>query len=394
MDTDRSTDIVHVVEILEATAGGARTHVLQLLRGLNPKRFRVTLVASAERDPRFRDEINQLRASGVEVIEVPMVRRIAPFHDTTALAELCSVLRSIRCDVVHTHASKAGVLGRVAARLCGVRTVIHTPHTFYFQAKEGLVRRWYRAIERLLLRFTDRTVVLGESQRRLVRREFGLSRSRTALIENGVDSAFFSPRGLRSSMREQFGIPLDAPTVGTISRCVPQKGCDVMVRAMAKVTEHVPECYCLFVGEGPLRQETMDLAQRLGIAERFIWRDFSEDPREVYEAVDVFALASRYEGMPYVLLEAMVMGLPVVATAVTGNVDVVVDGETGFLVAPDRPDAFAQALLKLLRDAEKARAMGAAGRARVARRFTMSRFIRSMAALYSQSPVAAKSCGC
>ena len=382
MTRDTRKKPVHIAEILEATVGGTRTQMLQILNGLGGDQFRFTLVASAERDARFREDMKRLNASGVRVIEVPMVRRIAPLRDAAALLKLLCVLRSMRCDVVHTHASKAGVLGRIAARLCGVRRVIHTPHVFYFQGKKGLVRWCYRAIERLLLPLTHTMVVLAESQRTLVRAALGARGIRVATIENGVDSDFFFPRGLRRRMRERFGIPAEAPVVGAISRFVPQKGCDILVRAMARVVADVPECLCLFVGDGPLRRETEQLAQRLGVAERFVWRDFSADPREVYEAVDIFALSSRYEGMPYTLLEAMSMGLPVVATAVTGSRDVVADGVTGHLVPPEQPDEFAKALVRLLRDRETARRMGAAGRARVARRFIVSRFIRSMAALY------------
>ena len=107
---------IHVVQILEATDGGTRTHILQLLEGLDRKRFRQTLIASCARNPRFREDFARIRAAGAEIIEIPMRRSISPFRDTWALLRLWRALRKLDCDVVHTHASKAGILGRRAAR--------------------------------------------------------------------------------------------------------------------------------------------------------------------------------------------------------------------------------------------------------------------------------------
>jgi len=379
-----ATRRIHVVEVLEATMGGTRTHLLQLLEGMDRRRFRMTLVASAERDERFRGDMKRLENKGVRAIEIPMVRRIAPWRDLVALVRLCSLLRAIRPDVVHTHASKAGMLGRIAARLNGLRAILHTPHVYYFQGKRGVLRWIFRAIERRALPLTSRTILLCESQRDLAVKELRCDATRAVVIRNGVDAAHFSPRNRKREARERLGIPFEVPTVGTITRFAPQKGCDVFLKAMARVFEELPECHCVFVASGPLRSGIMRLAKRLGISGRITWRDFAADPREIYEALDLFVMSSRYAGMPYVLLEAMSMGLPAVATRVSGCADVVNPEGTGLLAEPDDPAGLARCILRLLREPERARRMGTEARKLVAREFSISRFLERTAELYCE----------
>jgi len=207
--------------------------------------------------------------------------------------------------------------------------------------------------------------------------------SRLVVIENGVDTSHFRPRKTRREAQDALGIRIGAPTFGTVTRLRPQKGCDVLLRAVARVFEEIPVCNCVFVGEGPLDARLRRLARRLGVAERMLWRDHTEDPREIYEALDLFVMSSRYEGMPYAMLEAMSMGLPVVATRVCGCQDVVKEGVTGLLVAPDRPDELAQEILRLLRDPERAQRMGAAAREAVERELPRARFLDRTADLYA-----------
>ena len=382
LEDSRLGDRLHIVAVLEATVGGTRTHVLHLLEGLDPQRFRRTLIASAERDAGFRREFRRLRESGINVIEVPMVRRIAPWRDLTALARLWLTLRRLDADIVHTHASKAGMMGRLAARLARSRHILHTPHAYFFQGKSGLSHWFFRTLERLALPLTDGTILLSESQRRLAVEELRAEPARLEVIENAVDTSHFAPRDGKSEARKALGLPPEAPVAGAIARLVPQKACDVFLEAMALVRKELPSCYCVLVGDGPLRDEVDRLADRLGLSDRLIRRDVAEDPRTIYEALDLFVLSSRYEGMPYVLLEAMSMGLPVVATNVTGSRDVVEDGVTGLLSPPDRPEELARRIVQMLRDPERARRMGQEGRRRVVEKFPLERFVERMTAIY------------
>ena len=377
---------LHVVEILEATAGGTRTHILQLLRGLKERGFQMTLLASTERNPSFSKDIERLRAVGIRVIEIPMARQVAPLRDLAALARLRHILRTLAPDIVHTHASKAGMLGRIAARLSGVRTIIHTPHVYYFQGKRGLARWFFRVLERMALPLAAKTVLLCESQRELARQELGTQPERVEVIENGVDTAHFSPRNRKRAAREALDIGTESIVVGTVTRFMPQKGCDIFLKAMARILEQRTECRGVVVGAGPLEADLRRLAQQLGIGSRIHWRKEDNNPREIYEALDVFALSSHYEGLPYALLEAMAMALPVVATRVTGCLDVIADGETGLLAPRGDPAALADRILQLLRDPQEAQRLGTNAREAVKRDLSIERFLDKTSRLYTDLP--------
>ena len=320
-----------------------------------------------------------------------MVRRIAPLSDSLALLRLHATLRSIRPDLVHTHASKAGVLGRVAARLAGVPAVLHTPHAYFFQGKRGAARRLFCGLERTMLPLTSATVALCESQRRLAVDELGAAPGSVEVVANGVDTSHFAARAGRSAARQALGLPEEAPVLGSIVRLSPQKGCDLFLQALARVAAKLPALRAVLVGDGPLRRRVQRLACRLGVAGRLIRLPHADDPRRIYEALDVFVLPSRYEGMPYVLLEAMAMGLPVAATDIPGIRDVVADGATGLLAAPGRPQELTQCILQLLRDPERARRMGSEGRQRVVQHFALRPFLERTAALYLRTAASAES---
>ena len=377
-------EVVSVVEITEAWECGVRTHLLQLARGLHGRGFAITLIASAGRGDRFRDDAARLKAQGIRVIELPMKRRIAPLADLAAFLRLRGIMKELRPDVVHTHASKAGALGRPAAWSCGVKAIIHTPHTFYFEGCKGISRWLFRAFERLLLRFPSRLVVLNEGQQALAENELGADEDRLARAWNGVDTEQFAPRRRRVAARRALGLPADAPIVGTITRFRRQKGCELFLRAAARVAAELPQTRFVIVGHGPLEDALRRLAGRLALSERIIWRKSVADPRDIYDVLDLFALSSRYEGMPYTLIEAMAMGLTVVAPRIPGCEEVLTEA-TGVLVPKENAEALADALIAFLKDPARARAAGQAARTRVIDRFNLRAALEQAAELYREA---------
>jgi len=372
-----------VVEITEAWECGVRTHLLQLAEGLHGRGFAITLIASAGRGDRFPDDAARLEARGVRVIESPMKRRIAPLADLAAFFRLRGILKKLRPDIVHTHASKAGALGRPAAWSCGVKAIIHTPHTFYFEGRKGLARRLFRAIERLLMWFPSRLILLNEGQRALAISELRADHDRIARAWNGVDTDLFAPRRRREEARRAIGLLPHAPVVGTIARFRRQKACELFLRAAALVAAELPQARFVIVGQGPLKDALRRLARRLALSDKIVWRNSVADPRDIYEALDLFALSSRYEGMPYTLLEAMAMGLPAVAPRIPGCQELLTEA-TGILVQPENADALARALIALLKDPARARAAGQAARARVIQRFNLKAALDRTAELYRE----------
>lgn len=372
---------IHVVEMLDATDGGTRTHLLQLLLGLDPARFKLTFIASCARNPGFRQDITRLQQAGIDVIEIPIVRPISPWRDAVALKRLVAVLRGLDCHIVHTHASKSGLLGRLAARITHKPAVVHTPHAFYFQGKHGLSRRLFRAMEQLTLPWTSRLVLLSPMQRDLALTELRARPDQCVVIENGIDAGLFTPASSPVEARRSLGLPPDAPVLGTLTRFLPQKATDVLLPAWARVFQRLPACRGIIVGHEGDREAARALARRLGIDSRILWIERTSEPRAVYHAMDLFMLASRYEGMPYTLLEAMACALPVVATSIPGCIEVVEPG-AGELVPLNDPAALADAARRLLQDPDRARAAGRAAREIISRRFTRERFLAETARLY------------
>ncbi|HJP79282.1 MAG TPA: glycosyltransferase family 4 protein [Pseudonocardiaceae bacterium] len=380
----RRTRVATVVTRLQAGAG------VVALRGalaLDPAEYQVTLIAGpgdASGD-RLRE---QARAGGIELITEPaLCSPIAPADDLRALARLTALFRTRDFDVVHTHSAKAGTVGRIAARRGGVRRIVHTFHGFPFHDfQSGLRRGGYVQIERRLGRFTDVALCVGtgvsvEAVRRgLVAPE----RVRTIAVPVDRDATEATP-DTRKLARRTLGVPEDGPVVGAVGRLAYQKAPEDFVAAM--VALHRPDVTGVWIGGGELATKVHALADRSGV--RMVFAGERADVPELLPALDVFALPSRYEGLPVAIVEAMVCGIPVVATAVNAVPDVVVPGETGVLVTPQQPEQLAAAIGYLLdRPADAAR-MATAARARVGARYEPRALADALMSAYTNPSAAA-----
>ena len=369
---------LRVVEILEATVGGTRRQVEQIFTSLNAPRIRFGYVYSAERDRGYRHEVNRFQEFGIVCHEVPMLRSVSPLRDLKALCEITSILRSAHCDIVHTHSSKAGLLGRVAAWLVGVPRVYYTPHVYYFPSRSGLSRWFFTLLEWAAGRLTTQTICLSEGQRRRAVRSGVVRPGRVVVVENGVDVDHFGELPPKDEARRALGLKPDAPTVAMVARLSARKGADRFAQAAPKIVKRNPGVQFAVAGEGDMRPEVERLIAELGLQDRFHLLGYVEDPRLVYGAADVCVLTSRHEGLPYALLEAMAARLPLVATDVPGNRDAIRDGEMGFLVTFGDDDAFAERVCRLLADSDLRARMGAAGRLAAETRFCLKRFAERM----------------
>jgi glycosyltransferase involved in cell wall biosynthesis len=313
-----------------------------------------------------------------------MQRAIAPISDLASFCQLWSLMRRESFDVIHTHSSKGGFLGRFAARCAGARAVVHTANGLYFLGQQGFKRAFYLGLERLASRLMDRFIAVSESEK-AVAIENGLFRlDQVVVIENGIELASANPEDDPVRRHQELGLDPDRPIVGTVSRFSPQKDPATLLRAFALVIEAAPEVQFVWCGNGELKFQIESLAQRLGIHEYIAFTGYRQDVLEFVALFDVFVVSSLFEGLPYTLLEAMSLGKPVVATDVTGSKDVVAHGETGLRVPPRDPRAMAAAILRLVRSPDEARRMGQAGRDLVARRFTLKRMIAKTEQVYHE----------
>jgi len=367
--------------ITRMSLGGAPRHVLSLALGLNRDRYEVWIAAGPE-DKGEGSLIEEAESSGVQLVLIPGLKRdLSPSNDLKAFFGIYRLMLSERFHIVHTHTSKAGVLGRLAGRLAGVPASVHTFHGNIFEGFFGPVASsLFLLLERAMAKFTDRFVAISRRNLSYFVRRGIAPWEKFRLIYNGVDLERFRPVD-KGAARRALGLS-QGPVVGTVAALVPVKGLEYLLEAAHIVRSEVPEVVLTIAGGGALEGTLRRRAKDLGVEVRFLGP--REDVSLVLSALDVFVLPSLSEGMGLSLMEAMAAGLPVVATEVGGVPELVVDGETGVLVPPGDPDALAGAILDCIGDREKAVEMGRRGKERVCALFSLPRMIQEHEALYEE----------
>jgi glycosyltransferase involved in cell wall biosynthesis len=386
-DVPSTVRVLHVIARLNV--GGAAGQVIFLTRLLSERGYETTLIrGSEEADEGTMDYLAE--QLDVRPLHMPSIRRNVGWHDLRALVALSLTIARLRPDIVHTHAAKAGTLGRLASSIApgrSSRVLVHTFHghslTGYFSSPTA---RAFRAIEHLLARRTTRLVAVSEEVRDdLVSLRVAEPES-FEVIRCGFD---FSPflvtdadrTGRRERLRAELSVPSHARLITLVARLVPIKRVDRFLRVANMLLER-GDTYFLVVGDGELRgalQASTD-AQRLG--ERLIWAGFRRDIADICFASDVMVLTSDNEGTPISLIEALAAGTPVVSTHVGGVAAVVINGETGLIVAPDEERELADAASCLLNDEELARRLAQQGNRHVLASFGLERLIVDHDQLY------------
>ena len=369
--------------ITRLNIGGPAIHVSLLTSRLDPERYETLLVTGVE----SAGEGNMLKLGRLPPVDPRVVpelgRAISPLDDVRALAALFSLARSFKPDIVHTHLAKAGALGRVAARLAGVRVVVHTYHGSvfrgYFGQRQSAI---YLQIERALAALTTRIVAITPGQKAdLVR--MGIAPSgKIVEIPLGLDLEQFRELPTRDDALSALGLAPDARYVTVVARLVAIKDVPTFLRALARVTELHPDVRGLVVGDGPERAAIESVARDLGLGERCRFLGWRADLANVYAASDIVALSSVNEGSPVSLIEAMAAGRAVVATAVGGVPDVV-RGPTGILVEMGDHRALGEAIARLLEDPVRRAELGRNGREAAFRGYGTDRLVENMDRLYS-----------
>ncbi|WP_163505801.1 glycosyltransferase [Fodinicola acaciae] len=356
--------VLRVATVVTRFEAGAGVVALRGARSLDPDRYQVSIIAGS--GDRLLEEAAD---AGLDVIVEPSLRApISPRDDLRALGRLTEVIGREGYDLVHTHSAKAGAIGRLAAHRAGVPRIVHTFHGFPFHEFQSAARRSaYVHIERRLGRFTDVALCVGTNvaveaiRRRLVAPE----RIRTIGVTVDVTAPVRTPASTARA-RAALGLPVGVPVVGAVGRLAYQKAPEDFVAAMVALNR--PGVRGVWIGGGELAEKVRRLAEKATAGVTFVGE--RANVPELLPAFDVFALPSRYEGLPVAIVEAMVCGIPVVATAVNAVSDVVVPGETGLLVRPEDPRQLAAALAYLLDNPAAAARMAGAAKARLGERHT------------------------
>lgn len=339
--------VLHVITRLDR--GGSAEVVLDLVRMLAADGYRVGIVTGLTEDPQ-EDLDTYSHRYGVPVFRAPrLLRRISPVNDLAVFFRIRSLIRRFRPDIVHTHTSKAGIIGRFAAWSAGVPRIVHTPHGHIFYGYfDSRVTRLFIIAERIAARVTDRIVTLtrkGLEDHLAV----GIGEpGRFTVIPSGTGVARFTGAD-GSAVRAEIGCG-SGTVVGWAGRLAPVKDCATFLRAAAVVAAKHPDLCVLVAGDGEERKHLLTLAEELGIGRNVRFIGDRRDMPQVLAAMDVFVLSSRNEGFGRVIVEAMAAGTPVVSTAVGGVIEVIEDGVSGVLVPPGNPGRMAGAVLALLAD--------------------------------------------
>jgi glycosyltransferase involved in cell wall biosynthesis len=358
--------MLRVAQVVTRFVAGAGGVALRGALTLDPARYAVTVLAADGGSL-----LGEAEAAGLAVVRLRHLRPdLAPAADLRALHELSQRLGERAFDVVHTHSAKAGALGRLAAHRLGVPAIVHTLHGFPFhEFQSPLRRRAYLAAERRLGRLTDYFCGVGAAVSAEAVRLGIAPAERIRAIASAIDPTGLRPptAAERGAARRLLGVPDGARVVGTVGRLDPQKAPADMVAAIAHLDRG--DVHFVWVGGGPLAGAVRRLAAERGLTGRFHLLGERADVSRLLPGLDVFAMASLYEGLPCAVVEAISAGVPVVATAVNSVHEVVVPGRTGLLVRPGAPRELARALAHALDHPEEAARMAAAARVLIGERF-------------------------
>lgn len=375
----RRARIVHLITRLDL--GGAQQNTLYCVRHHDRARFEVGLWAGAggrlDREARSIDD--------ADVRLVPWLRHaISPARDAGAVLRLAAMLDGV--DLLHTHSSKAGIVGRAAARLARVPAVVHTVHGWSFNdTQKGATRSAYVALERIAARQTDRLLCVSEADRAL-----GLSRgigepSAYRILRSGIDAASYLPaNGARERVRRELGCAPDTILVGSVGNLKAQKAPLDFVETARRAHARDPRLRFAFAGDGDLRPdvERAIAAAALGGVVRLLgWRD---DVPALLAALDLFLLTSRFEGLPRAALQAVAAGVPVVATDTGGIAEVITSGEGGVLVPVGDVEAAVRAVVRLAADPGERRRLASGARSRLGADFDIRRMLRDLEEHYDE----------
>jgi glycosyltransferase involved in cell wall biosynthesis len=379
--------IVHVITRL--IVGGAQENTLLSCEGQHDLGHEVTLITGPPLGPEG-SLMERARGYGyrVEVLDA-MRRAILPVKDVRTYRWLVRRFREMRADVVHTHSSKAGIIGRWAAHRAGVPAVIHTIHGLAFTASASrVVNGAYRWLERQTAPISTRIVCVADAMREQSLAARIGSPGQYVTVYSGMETApFLSPPAPRDDVRRAYGIAADDVVVGTIARLFYLKGHDDLLDLAPDLCRQFPRLCFMWVGDGLLRRQFEERIAKMGLTDRFILTGLVPPAKipELCNAMDVLVHPSRREGLARALAQGGLAGVPVVTYDIDGNREGVLDGRSGLVLPPFDKGKLSGSLAVLLADADRRRRMGEAGRAFALARFDAKVMVGALEEVYREA---------
>ena len=383
--------VVHIITKLEL--GGAQENTLFTVNHLDRDSYDPVLISGTEGV--LVEEARALKDVSVHLIP-ELVREIRPFKDVRALLTMRRILKKLQQEstgestgmgpqiIVHTHSSKAGILGRWAARLAGIKLIVHSVHGFSFNDfQPSLVRAFYICLERITARITTCFIAVSDANREEGIASGIFTDNKVSLIRSGIDIGSFQTVTCdRVTMRRTLGVDDRVPLVAMIACFKPQKAPLDFIRVAKIVLDEVRDVRFLLVGDGVLRPAIEKLIGELEIRDNILLAGWRRDIPAIMQCIDLLVHTSLWEGLPRVLPEAMASGVPVVASRVNGSPEAIKDGVNGYLLPPRAIREMAQKVIELLQDPHKASAMGERGRELV-QEFDIRKMVQQQETLYA-----------
>jgi glycosyltransferase involved in cell wall biosynthesis len=367
--------------IARLNVGGPAVAVTHLTERLGAPDYESILVCGTI-EPGEGDMTYYARERGIEPIVIPELgRSLSPVRDVRTLWKVYQLIKEMKPDVVHTHAAKAGFVGRTAAWMAGVPVIVHTFHGHVFKGYFSPTKtRFFIELERLTARMSDSIITLSEGLRRELAEEYRITRKgRITVLPLGLDLGVFTKMERKTGVfRQEQGIPADAPLIGIVGRITPIKNHALFLKAAVEIRKQIPNARFVIVGDGEIRAEIEALVDQLGLREAVTFTGWQKDLAHIYSDLDVLVISSINEGTPVTVIEGLAACCPVVATAVGGVPDLLDQGKLGRLVKDQTPEALAKGILDTLAsppDGQEAQAL-------MVDRYGIERLVKDLDGLY------------
>ncbi|MDR0617623.1 MAG: glycosyltransferase family 4 protein [Endomicrobium sp.] len=364
--------------ITKLDLGGAQKVALDIGNGLNKNPFNVFFITGVggilDKDIDKTFKVYKLKQ---------LVREMSPLKDLKTLIDIYKILKIERPDIVHTHTPKAGILGRIAAKLAGIKVIVHTVHGYGFSDKH----KWYLKylfiyIERFCALFSTRIIFVSKENIKKGFKYKIAKKNNFTLIRAGIDTDFYKNFVLKSDFKKSARINHNAKIVVTVASFKPSKNLKDFINVARLVTKNIKDVVFVIVGDGKQRKELESLIEKFNLTNKVILLGWRTDIANILKSVDMFVLTSLWEGLPCSILEAMCCAKPVIANAIDGIREIVVDNKTGFLIEPNDYEQMAKKIEYLLLNDNISKEMGKNGFNLVGEEFNINYIVNQHEKLY------------
>jgi len=341
--------MIKILYILEATSGGTQKHVIDIAKSIDKSKFQIDIIYSTHRNKHFIEE-----SSGIfnRLYGLP-IQRSASFSDVLNILRIRKIIKQNNYNIVHCHSTKAGFVGRLAAFFSRHPNVIYSPHGFMFcDTRIKLKRQLYLYMEKYLGYLTNKLIAVSGSERDLAIQHHIVPNKKIITLYNSIDPAEYEDFSYQNRIPNKLLNSSEEIILGTVGRLYYQKDPITLIKSFKIINTKFPNTKLYIVGDGPLENECIALINELKLESKIILAGYQKNSKQYYEIFDIFLLSSHYEGLPYALLEAMMMGIPAVGTDVVGIKDLIKDGETGYLVPEGNYEELASKVIKILEHPE------------------------------------------